>query len=427
MTTHLNRRKFIKSTTAISAATILSPNIAFASKANSVIRMGIIGCGNRGTRVISSMLEHTNINVIAMADLFEDKLLNAKISLDERNVKKGFSEIPKSNTYIGPEAYLRLLENNDVDAVLISSPAYTHPGFLEAAVSAGKHVYCEKPVAPDVEGCKRVERVGNRIKDKLSIVVGFQIRHASPYVEMVKRIHRGDIGEIVSGELHYISSGNSIKNIEGISFDEARIRNQYHFRALSGGILLDQGIHMLDVCNWTLKSHPESAVGIGGKKGTPDFGDTWNNFQVLYRYADNINVSLHSTQVGPKFGDVCARFIGTKGIAEAHYTGGVFINGENMWDSGVVKCATQELTQAQRSAGVFLSSLHDADANKEIHFIRSIETGNYLNETSSAVESTLAAILGRDAATSNELLSWDETYFSNSKLDPKLNMSQFNR
>lgn len=97
-----------------------------------------------------------------------------------------------------------------------------------------------------------------------------------------------------------------------------------------------------------------------------------------------------------------------------------------MWDSGVQRYATQELTQEQRNAGIFLSSLHDADANKEIHFISSIETGNYLNEISSGVESTLSAIMGRNAATSNEQNSWDETYFSDSKLDPKLNLSQFN-
>ncbi len=293
------------------------------------------------------MLQHTNTRIVAMADLFQDKLQHSKIKLDEKNIEQGFSKIEKANTYTGPEAYLRLLENKDVDAVLISSPAYTHPEFLEAAVAAGKHVYCEKPVAPDVDGCKRVEGVGNRIKGKLSIAVGFQIRHASPYVEMVQRIHRGDIGDIISGELHYFSSGVPIKDRDGISFDEARIRNQYHFRALSGGILLDQGIHMLDVCNWALQSHPESAIGIGGKKGGPDFGDTWNNFQVLYQYANDINVSLHSTQIGPVFGDVCARFIGSKGMAEAHYSGGVFINGENQWDSGVLRNKTQEHTKEQ--------------------------------------------------------------------------------
>ena len=420
-----NRRKFIKNTAAISAVTILSPSVAFTSEANSAIRMGIIGCGGRGTGVISSMSHHTNINIIAMADLFEDKLQSSKVKLDECNTKNGYSDIQKSNTHIGPDAYRRLLDNNDVDAVLISTPAYTHPGFLEAAVAAGKHVYCEKPVAPDVEGCKKVERIGKRINGKLSIVVGFQIRHASPYVEMIKRIQRGDIGEIVSAELHYFSSGVPIKNIKGISYDEARIRNQYHFRALSGGILLDQGIHMLDVCNWALDSRPVSAIGIGGKKSGPDFGDTWNNFQIAYQYPNDINVSIHSTQIGPHFSDVCARFTGSKGIAEAHYSGGVFINGENTWDSGVLRHENQKVSQEQRNAGAFLSSLYDADANKQKSFIGSIKTGNYLNETLSGVESTLTSIMGRDAATTNQELGWDETYFSNASLDPELNLSQF--
>jgi predicted dehydrogenase len=282
-------------------------------------------------------------------------------------------------------------------------------------------------VATDVDGCKKIEHIGKRNNGKLSIVIGFQIRHASPYSEMVQRIHQGDIGEIISIELHYFSSGIPIKELEGVSNDEMRIRNHFHFMALSGGILLDQGIHMLDVCNWVLGTHPEQAVGTGGKKGKTDFGDTWNNYQILYRYPGGINVSLHSTQIGPQFGDVCARFIGSRGMAEAHYSGGVFINGENPWDSGILGPRNQQLTQEQRSAGIFLSSLHDADANKEIHFIKSIENGKYLNETSSGAESTLSAILGREAATSKKEHGWDEIYLSDARLDPDLNLSQFRR
>jgi len=145
---------------------------------------------------MSSMLRHTNTNLIAMADLFEDRLKGSKEILDENNLKKAYPKIEKHNTYLGSDAYLRLLANRDVDAVLISTPAYAHAKFLDAAVSAGKHVYCEKPVAPDVEGCKIVERAGNSIKGRLSVAIGFQIRYATPYVEMVKRIHRGDIGEL---------------------------------------------------------------------------------------------------------------------------------------------------------------------------------------------------------------------------------------
>lgn len=422
----LERRSFIKNSAIISAATILKPANVFTYKANSAVRMGIIGCGERGTAVISSISKNTNVNIVAMADIFDDQLQNKKSIYNQLNAAKGFPEISTSNMYQGSKAYLKLLENKEVDAVLISSPAYAHPEFLEAAVAAGKHVYCEKPVAPDVAGCKRVEHVGEKINGKLSVVIGFQIRHATPYVEMVRRIQSGAIGDVITAQLYYFSSGTAIKTINNASGDEMRIRNHYHFRSLSGGIVLDQGIHMLDVCNWTLQAHPLKAVGQGGKKGGPDVGDVWNNFQVLYQYPKDINVSFHSTQLGPHFGDVCAKFIGSKGTAEAHYSGGVFINGENNWDSGILK-EGKEPTPEQKAAGTFLSSLYDADANKEIAFIESIETGNYLNQTRQGAESTLTAILGRNAALERKEMTWENIRSSNERLDPKLNLSQFDK
>ncbi|MGZ8525927.1 MAG: Gfo/Idh/MocA family protein [Chitinophagaceae bacterium] len=422
----MKRISFIKNAAAVSAAIILKPGIVFGSRANSAIRVGIIGCGNRGTAVISSMSKHTNIAVIAMADLFEDKLTKLAPLLNQLNAAKGFPAIAAANIFQGSKAYLKLLQLKDVDAVLISSPAYTHPPFLEAAVAAGKHVYCEKPVATDTAGCKRIQQAGERLNGKLSVVIGFQIRYATPYAEMVKRIQRTDLGEIVTAQLYYLSSASKINEFKNVSDDEFRIRNHFHFHALSGGILLDQGIHMLDICNWTLKANPIKAVGGGGKKGLPDKGDAWNNYQVLYQYPNNINVSFHSTQVGPSFGDVCCRFIGTKGMAEAHYSGGVFINGDNKWDSGIAKSGS-ELTPQQQAAGVFLSSLDDADANKEKAFINSIETANHLNETASGAASTLTAILGREAAESGKETSWNDMLRSSHQLDPKLNLAQFDK
>lgn len=422
----IERRTFMKSATAISAFTVLKPGIAFGSKNNSAIRMGFIGCGNRGTGVITTMSANTNINVIALADIFDDKLLLAQKTLNNCNAKKGFADIQKTNIYQGSNAYLKLLDNKNVDAVLISTPAYAHPEILEAAVAAGKHAYSEKPVAIDIDGCKRILKVSETINNKLSVVIGFQIRYATPYVEMVKRMRRGDIGEVINVQLYYFSSGIPINPIKGMSFDEARIRNHFHFNELSGGILLDQGIHMIDVCNWALQSTPLQAIGTGGKKGGSDFGNTWTNYQVIYQYPDDVNVSVHSTQFGPSFGDVCARFVGTKGIAEAHYAGGVFIKGENEWDSGVAKSGGT-LTPQQIAAGASLSSLDDADKNKGKSFINSIETGNYLNQLRPGCESTLTAILGREAATRRELVTWDEIDFSSEKIDPKLDLTQFDK
>ncbi|MES2890746.1 MAG: Gfo/Idh/MocA family oxidoreductase [Bacteroidota bacterium] len=422
----MKRSTFIKNAAAVSAAIILKPGLVFGTRANTAIRVGIIGCGNRGTAVISSMSKFTNINIIAMADLFEDKLKAIAPKLNELNAAKGFPAIAAANTFQGSKAYLKLLSLKDVDAVLISSPAYTHPPFLEAAIQAGKHVYCEKPVATDAQGCKRIREAGEKVKGKLSVVIGFQIRYASPYVEMVKRIQQADIGDLVNAQLYYFSSATRVNNLQNVSNDEMRIRNHYHFHALSGGILLDQGIHMLDVCNWTLQGHPLKAVGTGGKKGSAGLGDSWNNYQVLYDYPGDVKVSFHSTQLGPSFGDVCCRFLGTKGIAEAHYSGGVFINGDKAWDSGVAK-AGSALTPQQQAAGVFLSSLQDADANKEKAFIQSIETGKYLNETASGADSTLTAILGREAARLGRETHWDKLLTEGEMLDPKLNLSQFDK
>jgi myo-inositol 2-dehydrogenase / D-chiro-inositol 1-dehydrogenase len=422
----IQRREFLKSTAVVSAFTILKPSIVFGSKANSAIRIGIIGCGNRGTAVISSMVANTNANIVAMADLFQDKLLSAESKFNKFNSDKGFSAIPKANIYHGSKSYSQLLANKDVDAVLISSPAYTHPSFFEAAVNANKHVYCEKPASPDVEGCKKVQQAGEKAKGKISAVIGFQIRYATPYVEMIKRIQDGSIGDVVTVQLYYFSSGTPIHELKNVPDDEFRIRNHYHFEALSGGILLDQGIHMLDVCNWGLQAKPIQAIGRGGMKGGPGVGDTWNNYQVLYQYPNDINVSIHSTQFGPTFGDVCCKFIGTKGYAEAHYSGGVFINGDNKWDSGVAR-AGQQITPEQQASGAFLSSLDDADKNKERAFIESIEKGTFLNEIQPGVESTLTALLGREAAERKKEMTWDEIIASNQRLDPKLNLVQFDK
>lgn len=422
----MERRNFIKNAGIISSGALLFPAILKGRQAASVVQLGIIGCGNRGTAVITSMMKNNNTRIIAMADLLQDKLDSGSIAYNRLNKEKGFDEIKSSNKYQGSKAYLRLLENKEIDAVLISSPAYTHPTFLEAAIASGKHVYCEKPAAVDVDGCKRVELAGKSVGSDQSVVIGFQIRYATPYVEMIKRVHNGDIGDIVNVQLYYLSSGNEMKGTGNISDDERRIRDHFHYRAMSGGILLDQGIHMLDVCNWGLQSLPVKAIGSGGLNFPEHKGDAWNHYQVVYQYPNGVNVTCQSTQFGKAFGDVCARFLGTKGIAEAHYSGGVFIKGEKAWDSGVLK-NDAAVTQQQRASGAFLSSLEDADPNKGKSFIGSIETGNHLNQCQQGATSTLTAILGRQAAENHKEMTWDAMIASNEKIDQHLNLAQFDK
>lgn len=425
MSNILNRRKFLAATSATAAFTIIKPSLVFGSKANSAIRVGIAGCGNRGTEVLTEMVKSTSAQVVAMADLFDYQLEKAKPVFDKLNGQKGLASVGPKRLYQGSSAYLKLYDDKDVDAVLISSPAFTHPLFLEKAVDAGKHVYCEKPVSPDVKGCRQVMRAGEKAAGKTSLAIGFQIRLATPYMQMAALIRNGAIGEITSVQLYYISSHLKKVLPAGTSPDEFRIRNHFHFTELSGGILLDQGIHMLDVCNWILDKKPVKAFGVGNTNGGPDFGDTFTNYEVVYTYPGNISVSLHCSQIGPRFGDVCARFIGTKGVAEAHYNQGVFITGENPWDSGVAKGG--ELTPEQRAAGVFTSALQDANANKVKAFIESIETGKLINEANSGANSTLSAILGREASVSENPALWDDLFYSNQEYDLNLNLKQFDR
>ena len=424
-----SRRTFLKSTAAASATiSILKPQTVFGSAANSAIQLGIIGCGGRGTAVATSMMNHTDIRLIAIAELFEDKLAKGKEHFNTVSSEKGYPALKNSNMYLGSEAYKKLLDNKDIDAVLVSTPGFLHPQHLEATVEAGKHVYCEKPVAVDTAGIKRIQRAGKMAEGKTTLAVGFQIRSATPYAEMVKRIQRGDIGDVVNIQAYYFAGSIPyLKWRSDISYDEARLRTWYWFRALSGGILVDQGIHVIDICNWALKAHPLRATGTGGRQGRDDMGDVWSHFQILFAYPNSVHMCFESTQYDPGLGDVCVRFFGTKGIAEAHYTGGVYIKGENEWDSGVARGTAESISKEQWALGTFKSSLDDADANKEKEFARSITTGNLLNEANAGAESALSAMMGRAAAYGDREVAWDEIAGSFDHMDPQMDLTRFDR
>jgi myo-inositol 2-dehydrogenase/D-chiro-inositol 1-dehydrogenase len=420
----MNRRSFLKSTSALSTITFLKPELVFGTNRNSSVRFGVIGSGSRSKGILEGMRGNKNVQVTAIADLFKDKLDEGIVVANNLNKANGYSNVPNANTFYGVDAYLKLLSSKDVDAVVISSPGYTHPKFLEEAIKANKHVYCEKPSAVDAYGCVKIIGLGAELRNRLSAFNGFQIRYATPYVEMVKRVKRGDIGDIVSVQLYYFSSGPKVVPHEGMSYDEMRVRNHYLFHEMSGGCYLDQAIHMIDVCNWALDATPLYAFGMGGSKGGLDLGNAWTNYQVLYKYPNDINVSVQSAKFGNVFGDVCARFVGTKGIAEAHYSGGVFINGEKEWDSGVVRSAS-EMTPESIAQGSTSSSLDDADSNKVNAFIDSIISGNYINQIDWGSKSTLTAILGREAAQRQDKVSWDELIYNPQKVDPQVGFGDF--
>ena len=204
--TGVGRREFVGTAAAAATLTILKPSLVFGTQANSAVRMGILGCGGRGLGVMSSFLKNTSAVVTAAGDMFQDNLDAGKKRLDEVSAGLGKPAIDPSRLFRGSKAYEQLFTSKDVDALYVATPPYFHPAHLEAAIASGKHIYLEKPVGVDVPGCKKVMALGERAKGKVSLAVGFQIRHASPYVELARRIHEGQIGQPVTGQIHYFAS-----------------------------------------------------------------------------------------------------------------------------------------------------------------------------------------------------------------------------
>src|SRR5579863_7090461 len=198
--TKIGRREFIG---AAAGAMIVGNRLVRGTAANSDVRVGLLGCGGRGTEDTSNLVDTGSARVVALADLFQDQLDKAKQHFDALGQSKGHAPIDRSQMFVGPKAFEQIANSKEVDAIVITSPPYFHPQHLETVVAAGKHVYCEKPVAVDVAGANRVIEAGKNAQGRLSLDVGFQIRNAPPFVELAKRVHGGALGTIACGEAYY--------------------------------------------------------------------------------------------------------------------------------------------------------------------------------------------------------------------------------
>ena len=417
----LGRREFIGTATA-AGLMILKPQLVRGTAANSAVRVGLLGCGGRGTTDATGLATNTGARITALADLFPDQLDKAKKHFDEIASTKGYAGIDAAQMFHGPRAYEDVVSSKEVDALLIASPPYFHAQHLDAAVAAGKHVYCEKPVALDVPGAKRVIRAGEKAEGRLSLDVGFQIRNAPPFVELVRRIQGGALGDIVGAETYYHAGALVRPNWPNASPVETRIRNWVWDRTLSGDILVEQGIHVVDICNWTLQAHPVKATGTGGRKARTDPGDAWSHFDVTFFYPGDVHVNLYHTQFLKGWFDVCQRFFGTKGVSEAHYSSPVRIVGDEPWEWKPEGDASQD---AQFSAtGRFHGALDQADPEKQKAFIESVTSGKFHNQAAQGAESALSAMLGREAAYSGHEVTWDKLLKSHKAWDARIDLDK---
>ena len=282
-------------------------------------------------------------------------------------------------------------------------------------------MYLEKPVAIDVPGAKRVLEVGKRAQGKLSLDVGFQIRDCPPFVELVRRIHAGALGNIICGEAYYLTGYIDRPAWPGASPAERRLRNWVHDRVLSGDIIVEQNIHVIDICNWVLQAHPVKATAAGGRQGRPaDDGDCYGNYNVLFRYPGNVDVTFSSTQFAKGWWDVSERFFGTKGTSLSPYSGPLGIWGEEPWQAPL--SLQQGQPQAFSVTGNFTSNLESADAEKKKAFIESINSGNFHNQAEKGAESALSCMMARTAAYTGREITWDELLKSTEVWDARLNL-----
>ncbi|PYT76691.1 MAG: gfo/Idh/MocA family oxidoreductase [Acidobacteria bacterium] len=416
----LDRRRFIGSTAAATALMFIKPELVRGTDANSAVRVGLLGCGGRGTVDATNLVDTGGARVVALADMFQDQLDTARANFDKLQQAKGFAAIDSSQLFVGPNAFHEIAASREVDAIVVATPPYFHPQHLEAVVAAGKHVYLEKPVAVDVPGAKRVIEIGQRAEGRLSLDVGFQIRDCPPFVEMVRRIHAGAVGKIACGEAYYLTGYIDRPAWPTASPAERRLRNWIYDRALSGDIIVEQNIHVIDICNWVLQAHPLRASATGSRLGRPaNDGDCYGNYNAVFHYPDGVDVTFSSTQFAKGWWDVSERFFGTQGTSLSPYRGPLGIWGDEpwQWEASAAKDATN---QGFSVTGKFTSNLELADPEKKKAFVSSITTGHFHNQAAKGAESALSCMMARSAAYTGREVSWEELLKSKEVLDPKL-------
>lgn len=389
-----SRRQFVKGAAAAAGLLVVKPQSVFGAPANSAPQIGVIGCGGRGQFVGRFFPQHTNAKIAAASDPFPDRLQYAN----------RIFKCDKSRLFDGLDGYKELLEQ-DIDAVVVTSPPYFHPEQVAAAVARNKHVYLAKPVAVDVPGCKSILDSANKAKGKLSFLVDFQTRSEPHFIEAAKRVHDGQIGVPVCGQIFYQTGRLGRKDQPGMSRDEARLRNWVFDKTLSGDIIVEQNIHVLDVSNWYLNSHPIKATGTGGRKGRTDVGDCWDHFVVIFWYPNDVKIDFSSSQFIEGFHDMCMRVYGTEGTVDSHYGGPVKITGQKPWEGG-------------NTGNIYA----EGTITNVKNFVQSLETGKYLNNAEESVRSNLTSILGRMAAYYEVMITWEQMLRANEKLETEIHL-----
>jgi myo-inositol 2-dehydrogenase / D-chiro-inositol 1-dehydrogenase len=377
----------------------------FAAQASERIRVGVIGCGGRGTDAALNCAEASpDVVIAALGDLFPDQVKSSHEHLKQKLAAR-LTATPET-CFTGFDAYQKVLAA-DVDLVILAAPPFFRPIHLEAAVKAGKNIFTEKPVAVDPAGARSVIATAELAAQKgLAIVAGTQRRHQAHYVEIMKRVRAGDIGEIVSGQCYWnmgtlwverAAQNWADKTIKKWSDMEWQVRNWLFTTWCSGDHIVEQHVHNLDVMNWALGAHPVKCVGMGGRAARvePQYGNIFDHFAVEYEYPNGARVLSMCRQTAGAAENVSERVVGTSGFSYTDSADG-YIKGSKAYENE--KASPNPYVQ------------------EHVDLIASIRAGKPLNEGRQVAESTLTAIMGRMSAYTGRALSWDWV-INASKLD----------
>ena len=412
----VSRRQFIKKSGLGVASTTVAMHAPFIISAKSApdqeINIGLIGCGGRGTGAALDAVNaatnviypdsgyHTenakegaqaaakNVKIVAMADAFEDRLQS---SLKE--LQKVGLDVKKENCFVGFDAYKKLLEIPEINYVILATPPHFRPLQLRATIEAGKNAFIEKPAAVDPAGVRSIIETGKLAEQKgLTIGAGTQRRRDNAYRELIQHIHNGEIGDIRSGIARWLGGELwFIEPKEGWSDMEKQLRNWNYYTWLSGDFIVEQFVHSLDVVNWALQSHPIKAIGLGGRQVRTDpdkYGNIYDHFSVQYEYPNDVTIFCLDRQINGCSNHVDDEFIGVNGRANFSYRRTGYKNKDG-------------------SSWRFRGDRNNPYQLEHNELIQAIRTGNPINEAKQVAESTLTAILGREAVYSGQELTWD--------------------
>jgi len=391
----MTRRDFIKATSAASLATAISGGIGLRAAGSDAIRVGMIGCGGRGTGAAIDCLEaDPGVEIVAMGDLFADRIESSLVRLREKHADR--VKVTPEQCFTGFDAYQKVCAVPEVNLIVTATPPGFRPPHLKAAVEAGKHVFMEKPVAVDPIGVRSVIASSELAGSKgLAIVAGTQRRHQSRYLEVMKRIRDGAIGDVIGGQCYW-NQGELwvVQKTPQMTDMEWQCRNWLYFTWLSGDHIVEQHVHNIDVINWAFGTTPVKVMGMGGRqvRTAPEYGNIFDHFAVEFEYPNGARVMSMCRQIPGCADRVEERIVGTKGAAMGYGE----ISGPNPWK--------------------FEGDEVNPYVQEHIDLIASIRAGRPLNEGKRIAESTLCAILGRMSAYTGRAISWDWA-MNASKLD----------